>query len=393
MSTSTVFMIHGVGNRKPGAFNRAVDTLAGKIGVTAHPVYWGDLGAKDEWITRTVPDAPDEIRGPDEAPSPDVEALAQFLLATPGLAGTELRGDDSIPDEVLAAATNVVTSHAGGDEIRSEDDGNVDALRQALADNWAGMTWLPLVDDHELLRAVGVAVAAPIVDVTVTESEWLGGEDLRDEELRGIDIGRFVRRRLNELDRVVGAAINAAAGRLNTQLRTAYLPGITRALGDILVYQRHRATIHDRVRSVIDTVDHDLGRSAEHPVDVVAHSLGGVIAVDMATADDPLWIRRLMTFGSQPSFFHVCDPRGGLIDPYEGTSVTLPPSIGTWTNLWEPLDPLAFVTARIFHLHNGSAPVDGEIAHLASSGLWTHSEYWGLEDVVNKIRETLDVPT
>jgi len=38
-------------------------------------------------------------------------------------------------------------------------------------------------------------------------------------------------------------------------------------------------------------------------VDVLAHSLGGVIAVDMATSDEPIWIRRLVAFGSQITHF------------------------------------------------------------------------------------------
>jgi hypothetical protein len=212
---------------------------------------------------------------------------------------------------------------------------------------------------------------------------------LRDGKARRrLDIREFVRRRLDELDRVVGATFNAAAGRLNTHLRTSFLPGITQGVGDILVYQRHRKRIQDRVRAVIAETDPELGRSREHPVDVLAHSLGGVIAVDMATAADPLWIRQLVTFGSQSPFFHVCDPRGGVLTPYTGIPVQLPESIGRWTNLWEPLDPLAFVTARVFRLQ-GAPPDDIKIPHLASSGMWTHSDYWTLESVAEAIRKAL----
>lgn len=102
---------------------------------------------------------------------------------------------------------------------------------------------------------------------------------------------------------------------------------------------------------------------------VIGHSLGGVIAVDMATANDPLWTESLVTFGSQSPLFHVCDPRGGQLRPYEdGARVALPASLGAWTNLWEPLDVLAFIAAKMFRMHDGSAPVDVPVAHLASSG-------------------------
>jgi hypothetical protein len=50
---------------------------------------------------------------------------------------------------------------------------------------------------------------------------------------------------------------------------------VTRAVGGIFVYQRHREQISDRVRSVIAEVNPDLGMSARQPVDVLAHSLGG----------------------------------------------------------------------------------------------------------------------
>ncbi len=143
------------------------------------------------------------------------------------------------------------------------------------------------------------------------------------------------------------------------------------------------------MRSLIADVDPILGTSKEHPIDVLAHSLGGVVAIDMATATQLLWVRRLVTFGSQPSFFHACDPRGGVLEPYSGVPVKLPPSVGSWTNLWEPLDPLAFAAARVFELYNGSAPIDVEVPHLASSGIWTHSDYWELDYVVSSIRAVL----
>ncbi|MGK2904020.1 MAG: hypothetical protein ACSLE7_14300 [Mycobacterium sp.] len=338
-----------------------------------------------------MPVAPAEVRGPDSVVAPDdVAALAHFLLGSPESSSTEIRGDGLVPEPVLVAAAEAVAGAAAADEIRGDaNDGDAAGVLEALTEHWSQMSWLPLVDDVYLQRAVGAAVAGPIKDGAPAAGE---GAEVRDEEVRGLDIEGFVRRRLEELDRVVGAAVNATAGKLNSHLRTALLPGITRAVGDILVYQRQGDAIRDRVRSVIDAVDPSLGRSANHPIDVLAHSLGGVIAVDMAISEDPLWIRTLVTFGSQPSFFHVCDPRGGQIEPYTGAPVALPESIGAWTNLWEPLDPLAFIASRIFNLHNGSRPEDAEVAHLASSGLWTHSDYWRIEDVARKIRGALGAP-
>ncbi|GDY79925.1 hypothetical protein SAV31267_094100 [Streptomyces avermitilis] len=87
-------------------------------------------------------------------------------------------------------------------------------------------------------------------------------------------------------------------------VRSRFRPGTTRFLGDVLVYQRHRDALHARVRHVIDDVHPGLGRGAARPVRIATHSLGGVIAVDMATANVPLWTESLVTFGSQATFFH-----------------------------------------------------------------------------------------
>lgn len=386
--TTPVFVIHGIGQRNPAGFSRAVDTLANKIGIKAHPVYWGNLGASYDWIARTVPGAPDDTLDPSAGPAPEVDALAHFLASSvPPSAGVS--GDGQIPESVVAAGTETVVGMVGGRGIRAEvDSETVAVVREALEDNWAELRWLPLLDDAALKQAVGDALTAPIGDVATYTFD---GGDFPHLSLLGSDARRFWDESVKQMDHVVGAAFNAAAGKLNSVLRARFLPGITRAVGDILVYQRHRTEICDRVRAEIHAVDSRLGRTAEYPVDIVAHSLGGVIAVDLATSDDPIWVRTLVTFGSQPSFFHVCDPRGWKIVRYNGSAVTLPKSIDAWTNLWEPLDLLAFVAEPIFKLHDGSAPKDAEVEHLASSGLWTHSAYWNLDEVVTRIQEALGV--
>jgi hypothetical protein len=388
-----VFVIHGIGNRDESAFVRTVDALANTVGgITAWPIYWGDLGARYELISHTVPGAPvspTEVRGADVASARETEALARFFSSAAERDGEETRSSSAVPTLVLDAAIEALTGETGDlEEVREgTDQADVDDVRLALAEQWASTTWLHRLDDDQLLRAVGTAVGRAMADEAIASSDE--GFEVRGAEVRAIDIGGFVSRRLQDLDRVVGAAFGAAGSRLNTHLRTSFLPGITQAVGDILVYQRHREVIGDRVRKVIDDIDDRLGRSPEHPVDILAHSLGGVIAFDLATSEDPLWIRRLVTFGSQPSFFHVSDPRSDALDPYTGTPVQLPKSIGAWTNLWEPLDPLAFVAARIFRLHDGSLPEDNKVSHLASSGLWTHSDYWGLAEVAQAIGNAL----
>jgi hypothetical protein len=131
---------------------------------------------------------------------------------------------------------------------------------------------------------------------------------------------------------------------------------------------------------------------------VLAHSLGGVVTFDAAVRKKRrLWVKHFVTFGSQSAFFHLMNPRLGLT-PYEGSVVKLPPSIGTWTSFWEPMDPLAFTTAPVFVLEDGTtAPVDipvqvREASELLSSFLWTHSCYWTHQEVIEKIGAILQLP-
>lgn len=129
---------------------------------------------------------------------------------------------------------------------------------------------------------------------------------------------------------------------------------------DIIVYQSHtyRVRIQQRVREVIDQTFGPGAGSADRPVKVIAHSLGGVITFDMACmAEDPLHLESFITLGSQPGFFHLQDPREG-IEPFEGEPVALPSTIGRWTNVWDEYDVLAFLASGVFKMHDGSSPTD-----------------------------------
>lgn len=400
--TDPVFVIHGVANRDPKGFQDRVTSLQRATGGRweMKGVYWGDLGADDRWVDLTIPQvggsAGVEERGPGEFPdSPGLPTadLAVALLSagrTPDAEVRDVTGASQL--EVVAnAAVRRLRVGPADEEIRDgagADAGQAAAVRDAIADRWASTAWLRQVADPRLLEEIGAAITAPLADPSVTVGPR-DEEEVRDAELRGI--AEFVRHRIDDLDRVIGATIGSAAGRLNSYLRTEEGPGVARFIGDVLVYQRHRKEIHDRVWDAVREADPALGRGPDRPVRIVGHSLGGVIAVDLATADEPLWTRSLVTFGSQAPFFHVCDPRGGQLQPYaSGTLVKLPPSLGAWTNLWEPLDLLAFIAAKVFRMHDGGAPRDLAIGHLVSSGLWTHSSYWELPQVATIIEKALE---
>jgi hypothetical protein len=386
-----VFVIHGVANRDRDEFATAVSALAIAAGVDMVPVHWGDLGAQEQFIDAALPaygTVPDALRDSGTPEPVGAEYLATAVFAETIDEDQQLSQVDAAVRERLGAADN-------GEDAGLRDDGrhqlDADQILEYVRDAWAGTEWLCRTDDTQLLRAAGLSLAHSLLDEAGTTGDdpydgLRGGGTDGDSRLRSL-----VRRRLNDLDRVAGAAVQAVGARLNHAVRSRFGPGTTRFLGDVLVYQRHRDAVHARVRQVIDEVGPGLGRGPDRPVRIAAHSLGGVIAVDMATATEPLWTDSLVTFGSQAAFFHVCDPRGGQLTPYGGSMpVHLPASLNRWTNLWEPLDVLAFAASRVFRLHDGTAPVDLPVGHRASTGMWTHSAYWDLPYVASVIGEVMN---
>ncbi|MFM9458151.1 hypothetical protein [Streptomyces europaeiscabiei] len=395
-----VFVIHGVATRDEIEFRERVKILQDRVGTQLElmPVYWGDLGARDRWLEVTIPPSSGRLHkgsnsllrsNKDTSVDSDAEAVLRALMSEDqkGEMGisSPFRGDEL--DWVRQGARERIETDddATGSSLRGPADSHdIDEFMAAVEEVWPQSYWLQLVQDAELLRQTGAALAGAVHDSAEAVTD-LDGNVLRD----GVDPGwlrAVVGRRMQDLDRVTGAAVQAVAGRLNQSLRTRFIPETSRFLGDVLVYQRHQVTIHERIRECIDAVDPRLGRTETYPVRVLAHSLGGVISVDMATSENPLWISSLLTFGSQSAFFHLCDPRGGLLQPYlDGQLVQLPPSIDRWTNLWEPLDVLAFIAAGVFILHDGNCPQDVAVPHLTSSGLWTHSAYWDLKALTGQL--------
>lgn len=377
MTRTPIFVLHGVANRDQAAFERTVAILALHTKTTMHPVYWGDLAANDTWIDKVIPRRTTltDDRTRDTVNDSDHADLIESLAGT-----TDIR-DDHAPEELLSTIRDRLVENP-------EWDGDTDEVLTAVIDLWPETHWLARVPASAVHDETARELAAIAIDAqhlhedpghaTVeTRGEWTAAVQSR--------VSHAVQARLADIDRVVGASMGFVGGRLNQYLRDGIGPGTARFFGDVLVYQRHRERIADRVRATI----HDRLPGAgtpDQPLYLLGHSLGGVIAFDLAVSDTPLWTRSLLTCGSQAPFFHVVDGRGGLLDNYTGAAQQLPPTIGEWTNLWEDLDPLAFAANRVFTLHDGQRPADVRTRHLASSGLWTHSSYWQSRELIDTVK-------
>lgn len=375
--TEPVLVIHGVNVRDREGFEKQVTDLNRRVGSqwAFFPVYWGDLGAGFLGIEDTIPGVRSMVVRGGES-SPDF-AIVEDLLA--GEAGAPVVRSAAPGWEVVAEAA--ARRAAPASPVRGFG-GNEEIIREAIREVWPQTRTLQYLTDAGLLEEIGLSIGEGIEEGSQASSALVRGpiaDEIR-ELTRGITRG---------IDSFLGRIIARLLGNLNTFLRTRFGPEIGRFLGDIFVYENQRRSIRDRLFERLDREAPGWG-TEQRPINVIAHSLGGVVCFDTAVTnvERRLFIKRFVTFGSQSAFFHVVNPRGSITPYQPGTPVRLPSSIGRWTSLWEPLDPLAFLAGKVFRLSSGDAPRDVEVPHLQSSGLWTHSVYWTHQALVDAIRQT-----
>ena len=340
-----VLVVHGVANHDKAAFEQRVAEFNQRVNAGAAtswkflPVFWGDLGAVEEGIEDTIPGPPllsllpvrDDREEPNTVSPRGMEMLnALFVPGPDGQEGAPaadggylpVRSDEAKRDTVAEAAR---TRTAERVTVRADD--TAEEVAEAIRASWGEVVYLKAIDHPGVLEAIGRAVAdavtqdgAPVQFEADDEVEEPGGFAVRDDE-RDVDgyevhtrgpitaFQRFVGRVVYGVDRAVGAVLGEVMGSVQEFLRKKVSHGVARFAGDVLVYQRNRARIQQRLWSYIPA---GWGTDDGHAVDVIAHSLGGVIVFDAATTATPLLhVRRFVTFGSQASFFQVVDPRIG----------------------------------------------------------------------------------
>ncbi|MEM1355565.1 MAG: hypothetical protein AAGH88_11845 [Planctomycetota bacterium] len=240
-------------------------------------------------------------------------------------------------------------------------------------------------------RMMQDAIARPLVRGTHQARAWI--EQKRGELSRSMAREQMSRKFSRDARQRVRGYMGDKFQDVRLWLTQQSLPFIA----DVIVYQSHtyRPRIHARVREVIDReLGEDAGRPGK-PVKVIGHSLGGVVAFDMAVrSEDPLHIESFVTLGSQPAFFHLLDPREG-VEPFEGEPVTLPATVGNWTNISDAYDVLAFSTREVFVLHEGHSPEDLTVRCTRSrikGGVFlrSHLGYFDNADTGTHVRRALE---
>jgi hypothetical protein len=375
MALTQVLVIHGVANHDEGEFVNRVKTLnAGFPLLAMLPVFWGDVGGDMLGLADTIPPAVDD-QGSDEA-------LRQQLAGGQGSDQSILEGESWV-DVVSGACQQEATAEGGA--LAEGITPTTAELRTLIAAASDDLVHLPRMSRPVLERA------GRVVGRALREAEPRSDTDDVDAELRWPG---FVHDLLRHIDGLIGEVLGTGVGLVNSLVRSGLLPFLAAGIGDAFVYQRHVDEVQARLQRQLAKareVDPAYG-TEQRPIDVIAHSLGGLIAFDAAVSpalQPNLRIRHLITFGTQVSAFHVFDHLGRGLPAYvPPTPVDVPAVIGTWTNLWEPMDPLAFRMSKVFRLADGEIDEDF-VPHLISAGVWTHSAYWTSDELRQAVTDRI----
>ena len=374
-----VLVIHGVATRSYEAFDKDVANLQRGIGPGWRliRVYWGDIAAQVAGIADTVParefsrdarlgaQADRWSKSAGEAESiDDRRAIGLAMLAA--RSGEAEAVGESVVDPVGAVRAAAL--------LRLEQLGVTGVDREVADLTEANRNRLELVasaTDPEVLQQLGVTIAERYVGAATSIPAG-------PEAIWPLDLLRdIVDNAIGAIHDVIGDFADDVGGAVNRLVREFALIATGTGIGDVVLYQGNRQAIQDRVSQCLRDEADGWGQDGR-PIPVLGHSLGGIIAFDMAVREhEPLWIDPLVTFGSQSSVLHVFDPRLPNVPRYTpGNRAAVPDRIGRWLNLWSTLDPLAFSAGRIFRTAPADRVEDVRITYRGDTDLFTHDAYW-----------------
>jgi hypothetical protein len=380
---SRILVIHGVSVRDEDEWTAQLPGIAQALGRSRDdliPVFWGDLAPNDQRLLQSIPSsadvndlppAPGAGFLPEEAPSWAIEpppADAADALASRTIGELAIRTGEEPPAETQEVIRSAVS--------QAEAEGLTFALASDLAEPLAAMVQAESPTDSAFIDV-------PFLD---------GARDRLLQLMRAFD---------REAGKRVGDALQKIL-----RGTTANLSGtIARTVGDVLLYTSTGAHIRGR----LDQAYRQARGPSESPnrVHILAHSLGSIVTVEWllgapASVDDgpetdpeERVVDTLVTFGAQVGL--LAELRGlvsasGHIrgDP----PLQLPIRVTRWVNIWNQIDPLAYVFGRSLTI-GGDRRVEDFRERLDSiptspEELWMHSGYLQRPAVASWLAEQLD---
>jgi hypothetical protein len=403
----TLVFVHGTGVRS-GAYEQAMNLV--RRGVDGHDLMvadclWGDrLGARLHGNGASIPPDLPHLAITVATPEDEQVALWSLLYQDPGyelrsLAGVgDGRGQGSAfvpgrrsPAEMLHERVTIL-SRDGPDSERTRSalakiGFEPMDLREAFA-AVKGSSAYRLVSTRlqEPLTPYRLALARAIVaqayaarirsDMTAQPDHFSSAAGLPslDGEPRD-ELVAAVAAELGPSELSIGAALLAPVSGLAERWATSRILQNRReisntvypGLGDILLYQTRGQPVRDFIRERVETAD--------PPVLLLAHSLGGIMCVDLLVQCDLSdRVQLLVTVGSQTPLFYEM----GTLTSLEW-GAPLPAHVPRWLNIFDPRDFLSYVGGRVFPGRVSDRSVNSRQPFPQShSAYWTNPRTWQL---------------
>lgn len=227
------------------------------------------------------------------------------------------------------------------------------------------------IDSEPLVRAI---VAATLHAASASAGFGLPGS-IRDDLLDAVRdaLGGNVRSGGAIMSRaLIELAMRAGGSRWVDHNRMGWTTSAAPAAGDVLKYLARGAGIRDYIADRIT--------SLTGPVVVLAHSLGGIAALELLAARPLRQVTHLITVGSQAPFLYELDALPTL--PYP---LPLPASVPRWTNIYDRRDLLGYRGSGLFGARIRDIEVDNRVPFPAAHSAYFSRDNKGFYDVLDGI--------
>lgn len=377
--TGTILFVHGTGVRladyATGFTQACAQAERAGIGARLVECAWGDpLGVTFEG--QSLPDPPDPA-----AVRTEDEDLARWcwLFDDPLYELTLL----TIPDVRTATpaplppgrlpswrqAWNAIAAyHPSYELMLLLQRGGLEPLWRQAWNEIMIQTSVPLLaferSAHEIPEAAGAlarALIAQLHGLAVTSGQAGPERTLRNDLVQRLlrDWNQHV---LAPSDFLANLLKRTATGILRRQ---RYLASNRAAfsIGDVLLYQSRGEEIRSFIRHKIETAD--------GPVTLLAHSLGGIACFELLSGPNPPAVARLITVGSQAPLLYELSALSSLRRPQP-----LPNGFPPWLNIYDRNDFLSYVASRLFRsaqdveVPSGQPFPDAHSAYFGNAAVW-----------------------
>ncbi|MER5262750.1 hypothetical protein ABTZ99_11830 [Actinosynnema sp. NPDC002837] len=349
----TILFVHGTGVRDNAYWNTFRHVCAGvasiRPGWRVEHCYWGDRhGARLNANGVTIPGTSDRGFGvpeddPDTAlwwmldhdPLVELRALAVRPAEAVDLPPTAdapgewlVEAARDLPDERLAA----LLDDAGLADVFG------DAVDEVLADDGCRRA---LDREHELGGVLTTALARAIVARCLHLADERQGPDFPLDGDTRDDVVDAIVSELGGSDRGIGAVavelvMRAGVGRAIDRRRAVLSQAAAPVAGDVLLYLTRGAGLRGFIADRIAGID--------TPVVVLAHSLGGIAALELMIERELPNVAQLITVGSQAPLLYELNALPALAH-----GALLPDSVpADWVNIYDRRDLLAYVGSGVF---------------------------------------------